>query len=158
MRRNEQKFLRFVWLTYILFMLWLLFGQRMRWYAPVDMAEFMEENLNLEPFHTIRLFTWVLKNSENINLIRLAYINLAGNVAMFIPLGFFLPAVCAKLRRFWPFFVSTAVIIILIELTQLLTQLGTCDIDDLILNLIGCTVGYCVFRIIYAEKGKRKPE
>lgn len=152
MRAKERKLLGLAWYAYILLMLWLLFGRRMRWYAPIDLAEFMVENLNLEPFHTIKLFTWVLKNSGDANMIRLSYINLFGNVLMFIPLGFFLPATYIKQRKFWRCMTLSTAIILMVELAQLFSRLGTCDVDDLILNLIGCMIGYAIYSVLYSAK------
>ena len=39
-------------------------------------------------------------------------------------------------------------IIVSIELTQWLSLLGSCDVDDLILNLVGTTLGFAVWSII----------
>jgi len=35
---------------------------------------------------------------------------------------------------------------------QLLTLLGSCDIDDLLLNLMGTALGYGVFRLMPGNK------
>ena len=42
--------------------------------------------------------------------------------------------------------------IILIELLQFITMSGACDIDDLILNLIGASIVYWVINIKYINK------
>ena len=41
-----------------------------------------------------------------------------------------------------------ALIITAVEIAQLLTLVGSCDVDDLILNLAGSTVGYILYKII----------
>ena len=38
-------------------------------------------------------------------------------------------------------------IIVLVELTQMLTLLGTCDVDDLILNVLGIWLGERLYRL-----------
>ena len=100
---------------------------------------------SLTPFHTIRQYLrlWNL----NPQLHRLAVINLVGNVVMFIPLGTLLPLVFRRLHSFWKTMLCTTGIIIAVELTQLFTLLGSCDIDDLILNLLGASIGYFFYRL-----------
>ena len=121
-------------LLYCTVMLWLLFGQRLG--APG------EASLNLRPFETIRRFLWVLQNSHQLGMVTHAVINLAGNVVMFVPLGLLLPAVWSSLRRFWLWLGSVTGVILMVELVQLATRLGACDVDDVILNLLGAFLGY----------------
>ena len=122
-------------------MLWLLFD-RMGYVEGIPYAEQLK--LSLVPFRTIRLFLDVLNHPQY----RLhAVVNLFGNIIMFVPLGFLLPKVFAKLGRLWKTLLVTTVIIVLVEVLQLLTLLGTCDIDDLILNVIGAAVGYGLYRL-----------
>lgn len=147
MSKRRRVFLWVAYLGYLALMLWLLFGQRFSGRIPMDTGEFVKENLNLCPLRTIVIFVRILQTSRLPVMIRYAYINLAGNVVMFVPLGFFLPAVHIGLRTFRRMMQRSAAIIIAAELTQLLTQLGACDVDDLILNLVGCAIGYIVFQI-----------
>ena len=126
---------------YCALMLWLLFDRT----GGIEGMEYwsqIQTNLNLVPFHTIRLFLNVLGMQMYSSA---AIINLGGNVIMFIPLGFFLPRVFPALQKFRRCILATTLIITAVELTQLFTLLGTCDIDDLILNVIGATIGYIIF-------------
>ena len=134
----------FLFAVYSAIMLWLLFD-RVGGIEGMDYWKQIRANLNLEPFHTIRLFLNVLDQQAYSSA---AIINLGGNVIMFIPLGFFLPRVFPALRNFWLTIFATALIIIAVELTQLFTLLGTCDIDDLILNVIGAAIGYGAHTLI----------
>ena len=129
-------------------MLWLLFGQRMGQLSFDDYAQQLRTNLNLHPFDTVGRYLWVLRNSADPALIRTAVVNLGGNVLMFVPLGFLLPGVWPRLRRFGWHFLLMVGIIVSIELTQWLSLLGSCDVDDLILNLVGTTLGFAVWSII----------
>jgi len=79
-------------------------------------------------------------------------VNLAGNVLMFVPLGYFLPRMRGAFRPFFRCMLWTAVILLGIECLQLLTLLGSCDIDDLLLNLMGTALGYGVFRLMPGNK------
>ena len=123
-------------------MAWLLFGQRMAQPQYADYALQLQENINLLPLDTVRRYLWVLQNSDQPGLRTHAVINLLGNVAMFVPLGVLLPLLWEKLRRFWVFLLTSFAAIVGIELVQLVTLLGKCDVDDLLLNLMGVTLGF----------------
>lgn len=125
---------------YCLAMLVLLFWRQ----QPQGSESYWEKVLNLlnpVPFETIFRYIGLLSH-PNPNLVRTAVINLAGNVIMFIPIGVFLPVLFLKERRWWKVLLITLGAIIVIELTQMLTLLGTCDVDDVTLNVLGAMLGY----------------
>lgn len=101
--------------------------------------------LNLAPLRTIRLYLRLLGSAR---FFRLAVINLVGNVVMFLPLGALLPAVFSRLRRFCRTLAAGLLAVLAVELLQLFTLLGSCDIDDLILNLVGIALGYGLWRLL----------
>lgn len=135
-----------LWL-YAAWMLWLLFGQRMG--QPLDAPYFerLQENLNLRPLQTVRSYLWVLRYSSRQAQIRFAVVNLVGNVVMFVPLGCLLPCVFDRLRKFSWHFLTVVLTILTIELLQLFTLLGSCDVDDLLLNLVGTTLGFGLWKL-----------
>ena len=104
-------------------------------------------NLNLRPFESIRMQLrhwnegWALKN-------------LVGNALAFVPFGFLLPQAYGRLGRLWKVGLVSLASICAIEVFQYLTLLGACDIDDLILNLLGCLGGYLLFWLMRWEKVK----
>ena len=127
-------------MAYCALMLWLLFDRP--GYEPgIPYWEQAAEHLNLIPFRTLRLFGELLVSGVR-SYIRMAVINLGGNVIMFIPLGFLLPRVFPHLTSLPRVLLVTAVLITAVEITQLFTLVGSCDIDDLILNIIGSAIGY----------------
>ncbi len=129
--------------AYVLLMLWLLFGQRTAgWSGGYSLAR-LAENVNLVPFRTIGGFLADLHGGGRSH----AIINLLGNVIMFIPLGFFVPAVFKKTGAFCRTMLWSAAAVICIEVLQLITLLGSMDIDDLLLNLAGAAIGYGVYRL-----------
>jgi len=65
------------------------------------------------------------------------------NILLFIPIGFLLPLSVKKMPLLWGVGFSAA-----IELMQLITCRGTCEIDDVISNTIGLVIGYGVFMLI----------
>ena len=127
-------------------MLWLLFGQRMGQSSDATYWDRIQSNLNLRPFETLRRFWWVLMSRPTEAAVRHAVVNLAGNVVMFLPLGFLTPCIWPKLRKFWRHFGVMILIIFGIEQLQLFTLLGSCDVDDLILNLVGTTIGFLFWK------------
>ncbi len=67
---------------------------------------------------------------------------LLGNIAMFLPFGFFIPFVTKKVNR-KNVFILAAIVPVAVEFLQLI--LGrSFDIDDLICNFIGIAFGYFV--------------
>jgi glycopeptide antibiotics resistance protein len=53
-----------------------------------------------------------------------------------------LPKVFPKLDRLGKVLLATFFIMLTVELAQLFTLLGSCDTDDLILNVLGSAMGY----------------
>ena len=154
---SQNPLLRLCFLAYCGLMLWLLFG-RSRYAVTEDYWQQVQMNMNLTPFHTVKLYLYLLKHTSSEYLLQHAFVNLLGNVGMFIPLGIFLPAVFPKLAKFWKCLISAGLIICAVELTQLFTLLGSCDVDDLILNLLGVATGYWIFLLFKGPRGKKSTE
>lgn len=84
-------------------------------------------------------------------------INVAGNVAVFIPLGFALPVLFEHIRGFWQVLILSFAISLLAETMQLVLKVGCFDVDDLLLNTIGGCIGYLIyfiFRRFIRKRGK----
>lgn len=143
---NKRKLHLALFLAYGALMLWLLFD-RPGYGATVPYWEQVRAQLNLIPFRTLRLFGALL-DSARPEYVRAAVINLGGNILMFIPLGFLLPKVFPKLVSLPRVLLATAAIITAVELIQLFTLVGSCDIDDLILNVTGSAMGYWLHKSI----------
>ena len=98
-------------------------------------------NYNLIPFRSmsaqIERITqwWALKN-------------LLGNIIPFIPFGFLLPITYKKFSSAISIFVIGLASILVIESFQFFTKLGSFDVDDIILNMIGIVCGYVIFLVI----------
>jgi glycopeptide antibiotics resistance protein len=131
--------------VYCLLMLWLLFG-RQEAPAGLPYSQQLLMRLNLVPFRTLGLQLRLLTDVDRPWLIRHSLINLGGNILLFIPLGLFLPKLWQKLNSFPRMLLTTAGIITAVEITQLMTLLGRCDVDDLILNITGAAIGYWIYK------------
>ena len=75
------------------------------------------------------------------------FINIFGNVLMFIPFGF-LGILFPKLNDFKILIINFLSAIILVESLQYFTRLGVFDIDDVILNSLGVTIGFWIYQKI----------
>ena len=153
--KGSRVLLRLLFLVYAAVMLWLLFGQRIGDDGVTIHLNTSGENLNLVPLKTVKHYIWLLQNSTNRALLRHAVINLVGNVVLFIPLGWFLPYNWEKFRSIFRVFFLVLLMIVLVEITQYFTLLGSCDIDDLLLNLFGALVGYCLWKIGTYRQSKK---
>jgi len=148
----KRKILMGILVLYSGCMLVLLFHRELPELA-LPYGQLLRQQLNLVPGRTLGLY-WRLLHHSRQHLVLLAVINLAGNVVMFIPLGALLPAVFPKLRRLWKTGLLSLVLVAGVETVQLLTLLGSCDIDDLLLNLLGAALGYGLFRL--AQRNREK--
>lgn len=101
--------------------------------------------VNLVPFKEINRF---VSNIGNIRF-NIILLNVVGNVVAFIPLGFLLPVITNRKLVWWSTILIAAGASALIEVMQYVTKLGTCDIDDFILNTIGGILGYVFYRILF---------
>lgn len=121
---------------------------------------FYEGAVNLTPFKTIR--NYLHSYERGILGGGIVAINLLGNVAAFAPMGFFLPALCRPLRNFFLFTLGLTALISAVEFTQIYTGTGSCDIDDLILNLAGALLVWLIVQLpfvkrhVYYAKPKRR--
>lgn len=145
----------FLFLFYSFCLLWLLFARQPN-PAELPFPVYMHAHVNLRPFRTIRLFTRLLVPPVREYLVRIAIRNLLGNIFLFTPLGIFLPVLFPPLRKFFRTMLSVTVIISAIELCQLALMVGSCDIDDLILNVFGASIGYGLYALsAFFTKRKR---
>ncbi len=74
--------------------------------------------------------------------------NLLGNIIPFIPFGFLLPIAYKKFSSTISVFFTGLASILLIEIFQFFTKLGSFDVDDIILNMIGIVCGYLMFLVV----------
>ena len=147
-------FLRFLFVVYVALLLWLLFDRPVARDPGFDYAQAMRGSMNLIPFYTIGNYWKVVSRWEFTPLFRHCFINLGGNIFLFIPIGYFLPRFWPWLRNFFSFLLTCTLSIVLVELLQLVSLRGSLDIDDLILNLAGMLTGYLLF-LCFHKRGKK---
>ena len=144
---NTTPFWRFAFLVYCAVMFWLLFFRSDSRNLGLPYKELLQQNTNLVPFYTTKNYLYVLKNSTDRYMRTHCFMNLTGNIVLFIPAGWLLSRLWERLRNFFRFFAVCAGIIFLVETVQLFSLLGRFDIDDLILNLLGMILGFILFHL-----------
>ena len=105
---------------------------------------------NLEPFQEIRRF---LTSWETVGPMA-AFLNVGGNVLGFLPFGFLLPVMSARLRRAVTVILLGFCLSLTVETVQLAARVGIFDVDDLMLNTLGAAAGYLLFVICDAVRRK----
>ena len=109
----------------------------------VDSSNGTYMGFNLVPFKTIRSFMTLHPSTSTSAKV----FNLLGNIALFVPMGIFLPLVFKRAKGWLKVVIATFLISLCFELFQLFTHTGHFDVDDLILNSIGGLVGYGCYLI-----------
>lgn len=131
-----------LFLVYSAWLLWLLMFRRLGGTAAVPLAEYAADHLVLRPGETVLPQLSLALGGD-----RQALANLGGNLLLFVPLGWCLPALFRPLRRFPLFFAAFAGGIAAAELAQLLLRVGVCDVDDLLLNCAGAGIGFWIWNV-----------
>ncbi len=97
-----------------------------------------------------------------LNAIRYDYIgmeiplsNLVGNAMLFMPMAVFLPCLFRPMRRLWLFALTMALVLVAVEALQLLLACGSCDVDDVLLNLTGTLIVFGVLKLPPGEAAAR---
>ena len=129
-----------MFVLYILALIYFLFFADR--YGQMAFAE-REYHYNLVLFTEIRRF-WTYR--EQLGFLAVAA-NLLGNVVGFMPFGMILPLISRNARGFFFITFSGFTLSLCVEVTQLMTKLGSFDVDDILLNTIGGVLGYIVFLI-----------
>lgn len=97
--------------------------------------------------HTLNVvpFAWVGAGDD----LSLLIVEKVPNVLLFIPLGFFLPAIFQKMRRLSAVVPVSFLTTFSIEFFQFFIGRSS-DIDDIIANLLGAVLGYGLFKLLGA--------
>lgn len=111
----------------------------------IAFAQYLHTRVNVIPLRTIRAYFFDLA-AGNIT-VREFVVNILGNLAAFMPFGFFLPLLFAKQKKFHVFLPTMVCIVAAVELLQLLLMTGACDIDDLLINVSGALILWAALKI-----------
>ncbi|MBO5598369.1 MAG: VanZ family protein [Oribacterium sp.] len=147
------------WILFVLYLaalLYLMFFSEMEQRGVGAKTEY---TYNLTPFVEISRY---LFSGKQIGL-RGVLLNLYGNILGFMPFGFILGVISSRCREHWyNAVICTYLLSFGIEMIQLVLRAGSCDVDDIILNTLGGTLGYAVFCFVQHIRKvnyfKRHPE
>jgi len=124
----------------IAFLLYLLVLFDLTLFAFPNASRDPNELLNLVPLKTVALYLhkggWEM------------VVNILGNLAAFMPMGFLLPLLRSKRTSTGSIILTSAAVSILIEALQYASHRRVADIDDILLNAVGGVLGYLVYRIL----------
>lgn len=123
---------------YILFLLYFLIFSE--WYGRTGVSK--EYRYNLVLFKEINRF---IEYRVELGFFAV-FTNLCGNILIFVPFGFFI-SVASRARGFFMTLFYSFALSLCVEIFQLITRVGSFDVDDLLLNTIGGVVGYILFAI-----------
>ncbi|MDD6139305.1 MAG: VanZ family protein [Lachnospiraceae bacterium] len=135
-----------IFVLYIILLLYFLFFSE-----NLGRTGRIEYRYNFVPFKEIKRFLFNVKILGLKNVI----INLGGNIVMFMPLGYFLPRIAKYKKGIVYTTFECFEFSFLVEIFQLYTKKGCCDVDDIILNTLGGFLGYIVYYICLREKIKK---
>ena len=109
---------------------------------------------NFMPFAEIRryLFYW-----ETIGLTGVL-VNLLGNIVAFMPFGYFLSSLTNNRLKVLSVTLFSLEFSILVEAIQLMTRLGSCDVDDVILNTLGGLLGCLAYKWLHRKTYSQEDE
>ena len=134
--------------VYIIFLTYFLFFSE----SPGRTFESRSYHYNLELFKEIGRF---IKYRHMLGT-KAVLLNLVGNVVAFIPFGFFLPILHTKCRSFLFTVFLSFEFSLMVETIQLVSKVGSFDVDDLLLNTIGGALGCLIF--LYMNRIRRTYE
>lgn len=137
--------LRVLFVLYLIVLAYFLFFSER--YGRTDIKS--DYHYNLKPFKEIKRF---IKYRSQLGW-EIFIVNIFGNVLAFVPFGFFLPIVSSENRTFLKVALYSFEFSLCAELIQLSFQVGTFDVDDLIMNTAGGILGYLFF---WTQKKKLK--
>lgn len=132
---------KILFVLYIIFIIYFLIFSD--WYGRT--GEMQEYHYNLVLFKEIKRF-WEYRDQVGMFVM---FTNLFGNVIIFMPFGFFMP-MASKYRSLFSTVFYSFGLSLCVETFQLVTKVGSFDVDDLLLNTIGGLAGYILFIICAA--------
>ncbi|MBZ5753327.1 VanZ family protein [Metabacillus rhizolycopersici] len=107
---------------------------------------FRPNNQNYSDINLIPLNTILFYLSGTVDFL-IAFYNLGANIGLFIPFGLYYVFLTKK-PTIKQLLIITLFTISTIEGLQYITRRGSLDIDDLILNVLGVYIGYCIYPLI----------
>ena len=148
--------LKILFIIYCILLITILFlnnEYRMTGFESININTFSIEHfetINIVPFSTIiGYIKGLLFEDASMSIV---IINLATNLFLFAPMGFFIPLLFKnKITNMKQFIILIIIISLFVEILQFITYRGSTDIDDIILNTIGAIIIYILMKTRLAK-------
>ena len=151
MIRNTTKNQKLGWVLFISYLVLLVYF--LFFAESMGRTQTQEEySYNLKLFKEIKRFY----NYRNQVGIEAFVLNVFGNVAAFIPCGFFLPIISRRCKRWYNTILISFLFSLSVELIQLVSKVGSFDVDDLLLNTLGGILGFILYKLIQTCRIRRR--
>lgn len=137
-RKKSRVIGKILFVLYIVFLIYFLIFSE--WYGREGATQSYRYNLVL--FKEIRRF-WEYRDQLGWYAM---FANIFGNVIVFLPFGYFLPMSC-KYRSFFETIFYSFALSFCVESFQLISKVGSFDVDDILLNTVGGILGYIIFEV-----------
>lgn len=138
-KKREKAIFRILFAVYVLLVIYFLFFAEMTGRTISDRTY----HYNLILFKEIKRF---IVYHEQLGWFAVLA-NLLGNILIFVPFGMMIPFLTKHFKKFWSVVLLTFELSFIVELVQLVTKVGSCDVDDILLNTIGGMFGFACYAI-----------
>ena len=144
---NHKAVMKLLFIIYMCVLVYVVFFAEAMGRTPQDGYVY-----NLTPLKEIKRFMKYIWDNDALG--SAARLNIFGNIIAFMPFGIYLPYTSESKLGFISTFLYTFSLSLTIELVQLITKVGSCDVDDIILNTLGGVIGYILW-YIYTKLRKK---
>ena len=146
MRKLMRTLLYLTFACYCVVLVYLLFLNRQHrfMYNGIPLMDYVRTAVNLIPFKTIiELFS---RNAQHTIHPDIVFDNAIGNLLLFFPMGIYMPTVRRGTRKIGRFLKRMFLIVLVVETLQLVLRVGSFDVDDILLNILGAAAGYAIWK------------
>ncbi|MDF1510405.1 VanZ family protein [Robertmurraya sp. DFI.2.37] len=137
--QTKNRYLITIFFFYIIVLVYFMFFG----FGRPQLAEIREYRYSLLP---LRIPLWLPK-SFSIDTFKL-WVFALGNLIAFIPFGVLVPMVFKKqLNTYFKFIGLFLLFILVMETMQMVTYLGSFDAEDIMINMIGASIGFYSYKV-----------
>ena len=141
-----------LYVAVLLYILFARYGDRLS-LSLTYITSRLSTSVNLKPFHTIGSYLRAYDNG-NVSL-TVVRNNLLGNFILFMPYPLFISAFSKWKNTVW-IMLLTVLTVAAAELLQIITGLGSFDVDDIILNVTGAFIAYVILKPRHKKQKNEK--
>lgn len=149
-KKSKKKIMWVCFIAYLLFLSYVLFFSS--YFGRAEFGE-GEYRYNLTLFHEIGRY---YNLGVNKGIWYLFVVNVIGNIVVFMPVAIFLRLLIKRCKSVFYTILLCLEISLLAEIIQLITRVGSFDVDDLLLNTFGGICGCIALAIWRAWHGRKK--